>query len=713
MSHPVTAVILIACYFAYAQAIRCTGETGPIGPCANVTALSHSLDCPNEGPAVMVTCGENAESKITCLPVTQEAGSDSCTAYIPFANGGFACRPYVNESICNILFGSELNSGMSGYTVIFGAQSQPISLSETNFGSNANAAFIVPYAGIVSSLLIQVQVSSAQQQDPPPYNNITLHAGVLQAPFGSTTFTPLPGTDLTLSPSIITNPGPRPAVVTGKLNIQSTAFPENTQLIVVIWAESVDPISSVLASIGGSMTLSWINAKCNGINSSSSNETIVVLAGRDGINGEDGTDGTNGQSCYSFVEPPGTNCTLGGLRFYCPADSVEPNKFSCKIQGPSGIDGKNGTDGRDGTDGTNGQSCYSFVEPSGTNCTLGGLRFYCPADSIEPNKFSCKIQGPRGIDGKNGTDGLNGKNGINGSAALLTAGDATISAVVGSGNSIAIEATGSFGSKAISTTGAVDTGSITNHGAFNSDYAPLYGGSDHGYQFFSNGQGVVTIRGDLDVGFIGASVIQISTTLESQSRNFYLDANSGDLSGGNIIAGGFAEIYSFLSLLQGPPQVGAGYGILFHTDSVAAPYLDIPAQSYYINCNTAPTSTIFTTLDDIKTPFGFIVASSRNSTTQSGSITSTVTAPGSSGIITTVSSTLTTGSSTTFVVKNPYYTSSKQVIQLTPEYLGSAGGIPYLLITNTNSASNQFTISITNIGPVTFNSNVLIHYSIN
>ena len=94
--------------------------------------------------------------------------------------------------------------------------------------------------------------------------------------------------------------------------------------------------------------------------------------------------GGNGQSCFSFNVVPGVNCTYGGIRIYCPANTATPNRLLCNVN-------PGGGGGGGGHNGTNGQSCYSFNVAPGANCTYGGVRIYCPAQLDAPNHFLCNL----------------------------------------------------------------------------------------------------------------------------------------------------------------------------------------------------------------------------------------------------------------------------------------------------------------------------------
>lgn len=122
-----------------------------------------------------------------------------------------------------------------------------------------------------------------------------------------------------------------------------------------------------------------------------------------------------------------------------------------------------------------------------------------------------------------------------------------------------------------------------------------------------------------------------------------------------------------------------------------------------------PTASISMVIDDVKTA-GLMVGSTRGAITQSPSITSSVTLNGSSGIITTVSSTLGTDTSASFALVNSYYTSSDQVIQLTTQYAGN--GFPVCFVNFTNPGTNTITISINNAAGVALTAVILIHFNI-
>jgi len=109
-----------------------------------------------------------------------------------------------------------------------------------------------------------------------------------------------------------------------------------------------------------------------------------------------------------------------------------------------------------------------------------------------------------------------------------------------------------------------------------------------------------------------------------------------------------------------------------------------------------------------------ITLSTQGAVTQLTSITTGVSITGTSGIITTVS--LTTAASTNagaFIVTNPFYTSSSQVILVTAAYGTSTTGIPIATLLTTNPGSNQFTIDLFNLSTsAAFNGTILINFLI-
>lgn len=110
----------------------------------------------------------------------------------------------------------------------------------------------------------------------------------------------------------------------------------------------------------------------------------------------------------------------------------------------------------------------------------------------------------------------------------------------------------------------------------------------------------------------------------------------------------------------------------------------------------------------------YTALSSQSAVTQASSISTGVSITGPSGIITTVS--LTTAASTTagsFVVTNPFYKSTAQVISLTASYGGATTGSPHVFISAINAGSNTFTITVMNVDTAAaFNGTLKIYFNI-
>jgi len=108
-----------------------------------------------------------------------------------------------------------------------------------------------------------------------------------------------------------------------------------------------------------------------------------------------------------------------------------------------------------------------------------------------------------------------------------------------------------------------------------------------------------------------------------------------------------------------------------------------------------------------------ISLSTQTSVTQATSITTGVTLTGTTGNITTVSSTLAAGATAAFVVTDTFYTSANQVVSVVISNGTNTASLPYAYVSALTPGSNQFTVNICNIGPTNaFNGTLIVQVRI-
>lgn len=268
--------------------------------------------------------------------------------------------------------------------------------------------------------------------------------------------------------------------------------------------------------------------------------------------------------------------------------------------------------------------------------------------------------------------------------------------------------TGEVEGNSMGISGNVAMGSITNLGAFTSDPNPTAtfysdgSGNVHvnslvsattlsaggGGQFFVDSSGDVTALGTVNAGSISSDGGLITTD------------GSGDLNvTGNLNAASAAIGNGGVTVGSGNTGPGA-VGIIGATNSSGLSFIPNAGSGFnwLLFAPALPSIRNSWSLDDIKTATGFVVASSRASVTQVTSINTNVTCNGSTGIITTVSSTLGPASSTGFSLINSYFTSAAQVITFTMQYPATGtAGVPYVSIASVVAGSNQINITLSNL----------------
>ncbi|MEQ9467855.1 MAG: hypothetical protein RLN88_10625 [Ekhidna sp.] len=142
-----------------------------------------------------------------------------------------------------------------------------------------------------------------------------------------------------------------------------------------------------------------------------------------GSNGSNGTNGNDGISSITRVttEDPGDNCPNGGLKIEIGMDDTTTDGILQNEEVDYTYYVCNGANGSNGTNGSNGLNSIirTTSEPSGANCTNGGIRIDIGLDSNSNNALDPgeEIGGPlyvcNGTDGANGTNGSNGTDGRN------------------------------------------------------------------------------------------------------------------------------------------------------------------------------------------------------------------------------------------------------------------------------------------------------------
>jgi hypothetical protein len=102
-----------------------------------------------------------------------------------------------------------------------------------------------------------------------------------------------------------------------------------------------------------------------------------------GAKGDTGAPGKDGVSVTTAAEAAGTNCANGGVQL------TAASGVSYVCNGANGKDGKDGTNGTNGSNGRDGVSITSAVEPPGSNCAIGGARF----TAVNGTTYACNGSG--------------------------------------------------------------------------------------------------------------------------------------------------------------------------------------------------------------------------------------------------------------------------------------------------------------------------------
>jgi hypothetical protein len=294
-----------------------------------------------------------------------------------------------------------------------------------------------------------------------------------------------------------------------------------------------------------------------------------------------------------------------------------------------------------------------------------------------------------------------------GAVSSVTAADGTM-AITPTTGSVTAAATGAFGSKAISTNAAFscDAHQIASDGNGNFYIGNSGTMSDAPIQLFGT-TGAGTSAGNINM----TGALNVGRGLQTGTG---ADGDGCSFDNGDINTDGQGNI-KMLGHIQAIPQDGLAAficptganspGISWVTDN-EVPY-DSPVISWTSNTSGTPFSMDqLIQVDDIMTPAGFLVASSRTTATATSGV---VTCNGSSGIITTVSLTAVAGGFETLTINNAYYTVG-QVIQITTQYDGTQGNV----FTNISSTTNgQIILALQNVGLTTLNAPANIHFSIN
>lgn len=148
-----------------------------------------------------------------------------------------------------------------------------------------------------------------------------------------------------------------------------------------------------------------------------------------------GPAGTPGTLVSVKPEPAGAHCATGGLRVDAGADKngnatldaseIQTTQYVCN--GSNGTNGVNGATGPQGAPGKNGATTLvsTSPEPSGANCTAGGLKLSFGLDSnangvLETSEISSTSYVCNGAPGPTGTSGANGVSSLVSSAPEST-----------------------------------------------------------------------------------------------------------------------------------------------------------------------------------------------------------------------------------------------------------------------------------------------------
>jgi hypothetical protein len=133
----------------------------------------------------------------------------------------------------------------------------------------------------------------------------------------------------------------------------------------------------------------------------------VGPAGPTGATGAIGPTGPAGQSVIGSSEPTGANCTYGGIKYV----SATGTAYVCN--GAPGAAGATGATGPPGPTGSAGQSVIGSSEPTGANCTYGGIKYV----SASGTAYVCNgAAGAQGLPGAQGPAGPQGSTGVPGPA---------------------------------------------------------------------------------------------------------------------------------------------------------------------------------------------------------------------------------------------------------------------------------------------------------
>ena len=259
------------------------------------------------------------------------------------------------------------------------------------------------------------------------------------------------------------------------------------------------------------------------------------------------------------------------------------------------------------------------------------------------------------------------------------------------------------------TGGATNSYVLTSDASGNATWQAPSGGG--GVTSVNAGDGTISLAsGDTGAVLLEATGIFNGKNL-STTGTFTVGASTSLDSGGITTDGQGDLLVGGYSYLSNGAQFAAGQynGLLFNAQQ--APPNPQPANSYAIQ-GVATTNSINAILDDVKASTAYLVGSTRGATTQTTSITTSVTVNGSSGQVTTVSSTLAAQTSIGFSIISSYFTSNSQIVQLTFQY-GGTTGLPMVRIATLNAGSNAINVTLSNYHPsAALNGNFVVHFSI-